>query len=338
MPWSSSISAMTTWLISKSVESESLAFFVKTPIFARMNIWRHKVLRILSSSALVAAIVPALLTSVFSEEKNAPKPAKSASQEKAKSGDKPKVPEALIGDEHLREEFGVNEFTTPSIRKIFDQLDSLGTLPFDLLKRPYAEKAPSDRVVLSLALGMLIADAFLVVHCEVEEMERVGRTVLKYTKALGAGARVNKHSQSLLENSVRGDWKKLRLELAATQADVEAEMVLLRDSEVAHLISLGGWLRAFEISTIAVAENYTPERSRNLSRADIVDYYISSLETLDPSVKKLAYIQDLREGLEAMRPILDVPEGKAFTLDEVKDLRDKAKLLSLVTQENLPKK
>jgi hypothetical protein len=39
-----------------------------------------------------------------------------------------------------------------------------------------------------------------------------------------------------------------------------------------------------------------------------------------------------------MRPVLDVPEGKAFTLDEVKDLRDKAKLLSLVVQENLPRK
>jgi len=42
----------------------------------------------------------------------------------------PKVPEELLGNEHLREEFGVNEFTTPSIKKIFDQLDALGTLPY----------------------------------------------------------------------------------------------------------------------------------------------------------------------------------------------------------------
>ena len=170
-------------------------------------------------------------------------------QEK-EDGDLPRIPDSLLGDEHLREEFGVNEFTTPSIRKIFDQLDALGTLPYDKLKRPIIEKAPSDRVVLALGLGMLIGDGFLIVQCEkIEEMEKIGRALLRYAKALGAGMRVSKHSQSLLETSVRGDWDKLRDELATTQADVEAEMVTLRDVEVAHLIALGGWLRAFEIST-----------------------------------------------------------------------------------------
>src|SRR5262245_8451588 len=50
----------------------------------------------------------------------------SDTKEKGKS-EKGKVPEDLIGNEHVREEFGVNDFTTPSIRKIFDALDSLGT-------------------------------------------------------------------------------------------------------------------------------------------------------------------------------------------------------------------
>ncbi len=270
---------------------------------------------------------------IRAQDKNTPK------EKTAASPSKPKVPDELIGNEHVREEFGVNGFTTPSIRKIFDQLDSLGTLPYDNLKRPFTDKAPTDRAMISLGLGTLIADAFLIVHCEkIEEMENVGRALLKYSKALGAGTRVNIHSQSLLENSLKGNWTKLRAELASTQADVEAEMVLLRDSEVAHLISLGGWLRAFQISTEAIAENYSAERSRNLSRADIVEYYISNLETLSPEIQKLPYIQDLREGLTAMLPVLDVPEGKAFTLEEVKDLRDKAKLLSLVVQENLPRK
>ena len=44
------------------------------------------------------------------------------------------VPEDLIGDEHVREEFGVNRFTTPSIKKLFEQLDELGELPYAELK------------------------------------------------------------------------------------------------------------------------------------------------------------------------------------------------------------
>jgi hypothetical protein len=261
---------------------------------------------------------------------------KSAPAEEAKPSPGPKVPEDLIGNEHVREEFGVNEFTTPSIRKIFDQLDALGTLQYDNLKRPLPDKPSADRVLLSIELGTLIADGFLIVHCEkIEEMQNVGRALLKYAKALGAGMRINKHSQSLLENSVRGDWQKLRAELASTQADVEAEMVLLRDSDVAHLISLGGWLRAFEISTSAVSLSYTPEKSRQLGRADIVEYYIASLEDLHPEIKKLVAVQDLIEGLQAMLPLLDVPAGKAFTEDEVRDLRDKAKLLSAVVRQSV---
>lgn len=249
-----------------------------------------------------------------------------------------KIPEALVGDEHLREEFGVNEFTTPSIRKVFDQLDALGTLPYDKLKRPISEKAPADRVVIALGLGMLIGDGFLIVQCEkIEEMERLGRALLRYAKALGAGVRIGKHSQSLLENSVLGDWNKLRDELASTQVDVEAEMVLLRDVEVAHLIALGGWLRALEISTEAVATSYSEEKSRNLGRADIVEYFIATLEGLHPKLRELPYIVDLMEGLNALLPLLDVPEGKAFTQSEVNDLREKAHLLARVVVSQLPR-
>lgn len=258
--------------------------------------------------------------------------------QEAGKGTAQKIPEALIGDEHLREEFGVNDFTTPSIRRIFDQLDALGTLPYDKLKRPIPVKAPSDRLLLSLGLGMLIGDGFLIVQCEkVEEMEPLGRSVLRYAKALGAGMRISTHSQSLLENSLKGDWDALRTELAATQADVEAEMVLLRDIEVAHLISLGGWLRAFEISTETVAANYSEEKSRSLSRADIVEYFMASLGNLHPSLQQTSYIKDLQEGLRALYPLLDVPEGKAFTKAEVIDLREKAHLLANIVKSELPR-
>ncbi|HSI62659.1 MAG TPA: hypothetical protein VLE43_06055 [Candidatus Saccharimonadia bacterium] len=280
---------------------------------------------------LLPALLLALGTTVEGQDKSGKTP-------KAK-GDQLKVPEALVGDEHVREEFGINEFTTPSIRKVFDSLDALGTLPYDQLKRPISDKAPSDRVLLSLGLGMLIGDGFLVVQCEkIEEMENVGRAILKYAKALGAGLRINKHSQSLLENSLKGDWDKLRTELASTQADVEGEMVQLRDSDVAHLIALGGWLRAFEIATEAVATSYSEDKSRALGRSDVVEYFLGSLESLHPDIQAQPHVQTLHDGLEAMLPILDVPEGKAFTLDEVKDLREKAHLLARVVQQELPKK
>jgi len=244
---------------------------------------------------------------------------------------RPVIPEDLMGDEHVREEFGVNEFTTPSIRKLFEMLDAIGTLSYEKLHRKISDQPPTDRVLCSLGMGALIADGFLVVQCEkVEAMEDVGRALLKHAKSLGAGSRMNKHTQSLFEHSLKGDWKQLRTELALTQADVEGEMVQLRDVDIAHLVSLGGWLRALQISTRAVIDSYQPEKSRQLGRRDIVEYYLMSLETLHPDLQELPAVKKLRKGLEDLLPMVDVPEGKVLSMEEVKAIGVEADQLARI--------
>jgi hypothetical protein len=251
-------------------------------------------------------------------------------------GSKTPIPDDVLGDEHVREEFGVNEFTTPSIRKLFDMLSKVGKLKYDELKRPFTDKTPADRVIVSLGLGTLIADGFLIVQTEkVDEMEFVGRAMIKYGKALGAGGRMNKHTQSLFEHSLRGEWDDLKEELARTQADVEAEMVMLRDVDIAHLISLGGWLRALEMSTKTIAMDYAEEKTRQLTRRDILEYYLSSLDSLHPSLLKNQNLIDLRKGIEEMMPMVDVPEGKALTHDEIKKLSEKASALSHIITDKM---
>ena len=112
------------------------------------------------------------------------------------------------------------------------------------------------------------------------------------------------------------------MELAATQADVEAEMVLLRDSEIAHLISLGGWIRAFQIASTTADESYTPDKTRTLGRTDIIDYYLTGLADLHPSLQEREHIVKLRSTITSVRDLVDVPEGMAFQPDEVNRLRE----------------
>ena len=278
----------------------------------------------LSPRLLLIALTLAVVLPSAAQDTPAPTPKKNP------------IPEDVVGDEHVREEFGVNEFTTPSIRKLFDMLNHVGKLSYDNLKRPLTDKTPADRVLVSMGLGTLIADGFLIVQCEkVEEMETVGRAMIKYGKALGAGTRMNKHTQSLFEYSLKGNWQDLRVELAKTQADVEAEMVQLRDVDIAHLISLGGWLRALEISTKSISDNYTEEKTRQLTRRDIAEYYLMSLDSLHPSIMKNPALQELRKGLQELLPLLDVPEGKALTQDEVKALYQKASTISHIVTDKM---
>jgi len=231
------------------------------------------------------------------------------------------IPEDLLEDEHVREEFGVNKFTAPSIKKIFEDLDVLGDLPYDTLKRPIPATTPSDRTRLALELGGLIADGFLVVEAEkLLDLEAVGRALWKRAKILGAGTRLSSHTKSLLENSALGDWKQLKVELAKTQKDVEAEMVMLRDVDAAHLISLGGWLRAFEIACVTALDPFDEKKAKILGRVDVAEYFLMSLQTLEPKIQETPHIQELTAGVEKLKNMLDVPKEKAFTKSEVESM------------------
>ncbi|MCP5539059.1 MAG: hypothetical protein H7A53_10045 [Akkermansiaceae bacterium] len=254
------------------------------------------------------------------------------------------IPEDLLEDEHVREEFGVNSFTAPSIRKIFDDLGKLRPLPYDKLRREIPKSTPKDRTKLALGLGGLIADGFLVIESEkLLDLEEIGRAMWKHAQVLGAGTRLSSHTKSIIDQSaaagVLGDWTGLREEIAKTQKDVEAEMVLLRDVDAAHLISLGGWLRAFQIGCVASLEPYDPEKAKVLGRVDIAEYFIESLGTLEPRVQELAHVQEISEGLSELRDMLDVPESKSFSLDEVRKMRgqiDRLVALSTGAQESPP--
>ena len=209
------------------------------------------------------------------------------------------VPEDLIGDEHVREEFGINHFTTPSIKKLFEDLDDFGKLPYERLKRGIPEKIPRDRSLVALGLGNLIAEGFLIVQAEeLPEIEKIGRAVLKHAKVLGAGMRVTRHTKSILENSVLGEWQELKSELSKTQADVEAEMVMLRDVDIAHLVALGGWLRSFEIATITVSQSYSEKKAQKLTRTDLLAYFLETLQGLEPKLRERAHIISLAKGIE----------------------------------------
>ena len=251
------------------------------------------------------------------------------------------VPEDLISDEHVREEFGVNRFTTPSIKKLFEQLDELGELPYAELKREIPKTIPRERTLVALGLGTLISDGFLVVQSEeIEELENIGRAVLKQAQVLGAGKRVTKYTKSILENSVLGKWDKLKEELSKTQADVEAEMVMLRDVDIANLVALGGWIRAFEIAAVTTQKNYSNEKAVKLARTDLIAYFVETLQGLEPKLRERAHLIQINKDLESLLaslgghdPESENPQPKIIpTKEDVAELAKKARAILAIIE------
>ncbi len=132
------------------------------------------------------------------------------------------IKEDLSKDPDYREELGINEFTAPSIDKVFASLDALKPIPFDAVTRPVSELNTNDRSKYALAFGVLIGDGFLDVAVERDQdLPALGRELIRRGKGLGVGERVARHSKRLLDLGQSGDWERLRKELSVTQADVE---------------------------------------------------------------------------------------------------------------------
>jgi hypothetical protein len=205
-------------------------------------------------------------------------------------------------DSHYREELGVNQYTTPSIEQLFNTLDSLKPIPTQQLTRPPRALRLDNRVKYALSFGVLIGDGFLAVEGEqVKAIEPLGRELLRRAKGLGVQQRVTRHSKQLLDLAKNLDWSGLRKELIVTQKDVETAMLELRDEEMVHLLSLGGWIRGLEIGAASVAVDFSPERAAKLRQLDLLDYYLQRLDTLSTPLKSTPVISQIVSGLKEVR-------------------------------------
>ena len=233
-------------------------------------------------------------------------------------------------EDHAREELGVNRYTTPSIANIFHQLDELKPLPFEQLQRPFPRASHSGREQMGIIFGGLVADGFLIVACERKNLvDDLGRILLREARSLGVADRVIRHSASLTDLGKGGNWTAVREELTATQTDVEQAMTELRDQKMAHLISLGGWLRGLEIAAGAVEAKYTPLRAKVLQQPELANYFGEEMKTLPPSLAHAPLFEKLRAGIDALRAKIDNSPSKGFSIAEVKMIHAQARELNL---------
>jgi hypothetical protein len=240
----------------------------------------------------------------------------------------------LSDDSHFRDEQGVNEYTAPSIEKLFQMLDSLKPIPTRGLTRAPKSIRLDNRIKYALSFGVLIGDGFLAVEEEdTKAIEALGRELLRRAKGIGVEQRVSRHSKELLQLAKRSDWAALRKELIVTQKDVENAMLDLRDEEMAHILSLGGWIRGLEIAAASVSEDFTPERVSKLRQMDLLDYYLQRLDTLSPPLKSTPLISTIISALQEVHQKL--AGTKNLSKEDVSGIRDTARgLVALMNEQD----
>lgn len=226
--------------------------------------------------------------------------------------EQPPVPERLLDDSHMNEELGINEFTAPSIRKIFEDLEGLPEIPESVALRTRSERPPMDRCSLALQLGGMMADGFVIVQCgKMNEVKPIALDLSGYAKAIGAGERVNRHAASLLKNAEDGDLSSFKNNLALIQSDVEQELASLRDSDMANLIGLGGWIRALDAATAALENKFAEDKAKVIFQPDVPEYFHYILDGVEPEMKERRDIAKIMELLVTLQEQMTLaPDAK----------------------------
>jgi hypothetical protein len=257
-----------------------------------------------------------------------------ATAEEAKSEDKVEdkntIPADLMDDQRMVEA-ETNGFAVPSIPKVFDALQFLMPLPLAEMERKLPARMPLERTDLAIELGFLIAEGFLMVQAgELDKLGGLAGDLTRYGKALGVGDRVNRRAASLLDIAKNKNVPQLMKELAAMQVHVEAELVTLKDSDLAHLITLGGWIRGLEVCVAAMDRQFSQERARKVMREEIVDYYAKAVAGMGPQISQRPKFIEMRDILARLRDDMVLQEGHDPTKAQISGIRKQAaKLASL---------
>ncbi len=238
--------------------------------------------------------------------------------------------DAMLDESHSNQELGINVYTAPSISKIFDQLDNLPAIPESYVLRRRSEKLPMHTGALALEMGYLMADGFIAVRSgHMNDIKPIALDLTRYGKAMGVGERMNTHSASLLENAEKGQLEQFKQNLAATQSDVNAELSSLRDPDLAHLIALGGWVRALDAAAAAIEQRFDAGQAATIFYPDAPEYFDEVLGYLNPQTSKRLDVARMRALLCTLAGQMQLDEGEAPTMEKVKALH--ATVLKLST-------
>ena len=232
----------------------------------------------------------------------------------------------------MREELGVNPITSPSIAGLLKDLDVFRPIPIKLIEATDHSASFGNRLQTALHFGSLVADGFMFTLAErPQDIQNIGKELIRQSKALGVGNRLTKRSKSLFELSDKNDWVGMREELVRTQDDVEQSMMELHDEEMAHMISLGGWLRGFQLGATSTQERYSEPKAKVLGRIEVVEYFLDRLDTLNPRLKQTEMVTAFIGRLREIRLVMVETQGAVPTEVQVakfKKLSDEAEAIA----------
>jgi hypothetical protein len=203
--------------------------------------------------------------------------------------------------------------------EVFASLDKLGGRDWARHVKHGDFRVPSGRSDQALLFGVVIANGFVAVQAEeIDEVENIGRQVLKLGKSLGVEKSVVPHAQSIIDGARGRNWDAVRRELDRTQQTVRETMERMRDDDAAELVSVGGWLGGTHALAAVLEDGYTNEGAELLRQPQLVKQLAKRFFEIPETLRDGTVLARTGNALRALEPLMRAGE-QAGVPEEVVD-------------------
>src|SRR5271154_936522 len=214
----------------------------------------------------------------------------------------------------------LDEIVVPLPSEVFNVLDKLGPPNWQEQLRVPVIRNTGERAQIALLLGCAVAEGFVAVEAtDKERVKQIGRDVLELARAIGVESTVLSRTNSIVTKADTGDWISVRRELDGALTDVKRAMIELKDAQLAHLVSLGGWLRGTEVLTAIVQKSYSPDGADLLNQPDLLRYFQQRLADMPPRMRNNALVSRIQKGLDEISPLINqkLTPGSVKRINEI---------------------
>jgi hypothetical protein len=206
----------------------------------------------------------------------------------------------------------VHGVAMPVPKEVFRSLDQFRDANWRAVKRPEVArwKSHGDQAQIATLLGVVIAEGFIAMKSEDStEVKDLGRTVLALARGLGVEERALRRSRSIMELADKNEWNAARQEWDGVLSDIESGMIELKSTQLAQLVSVGGWLRGTEALSGLVLQKYSSEHSALIRQPVLIDYLEKQLLAMSSDVQARPIVAKLLDAIRKIRSLVESENG-----------------------------
>lgn len=213
--------------------------------------------------------------------------------------------EERLTPEQMRHASFLDTVSIPTPGEFFLAVDKQCQPNWSKVLRPVVPVATSDREIIALQLGILVADGFMAIEAQDgQSVKNNARDILLLAKKLNVSHQILARSQSISDFADVGDWRRLREELDAMQNDIRLCLLEQKDNPLVVLAMAGSWVRQLDMASNLLASGENPSSTDLLAQPEIAARILSRVENLPDNSKKAPIVRQLAEALRSASSLM----------------------------------